>query len=148
MRRVGPYLSGLAGLVLLGGLLAGCGGQAAPASHELAMAPLHQMHPDVQAASEAVQTAYQFAVANADILSQIPCFCGCGQLGHKSNYDCYVAGQDASGANIFEPHALTCTICVDITHDTMRMLKEGYGVPDILGFVNQAYLRYGPSNMP
>jgi hypothetical protein len=31
----------------------------------------------------------------------------------------------------FDPHALGCSICVDITQDAMRMLKDGKSVPEI-----------------
>ena len=34
--------------------------------------------------------AYRFAAANPEILKYIPCYCGCGEMGHGSNLDCYV----------------------------------------------------------
>ena len=36
------------------------------------------------------QAAYRYAVANHDTLQYIPCFCGCVNGGHTSNFDCYV----------------------------------------------------------
>lgn len=36
------------------------------------------------------QAAYRYAVANHDTLQYIPCFCGCVNQGHGSNFDCYV----------------------------------------------------------
>ena len=39
-----------------------------------------------------VQTMYRYAVANRDVLRWMPCFCGCVNGGHTSNYDCYVRG--------------------------------------------------------
>jgi hypothetical protein len=138
----------LATLILVGGVMAGCTGQAKKAAVELPMAPLHAMHADVQAAPVRVQEAYRFAVANPEPMSEIPCYCGCEPLGHKSNYDCYVAGVDASGTVTFDPHALNCQICVDITHDTRRMLGEGRSLPEVYIFVNTSYSRFGPSNMP
>ncbi len=144
--RFPAYTLGI--IIVLGGLLTGCAAASEAAPVELAMAPLHAMHADVQAAPEAVQTAYQFAVANPAVLSEIPCHCGCGQLGHKSNYDCYVAGADASGATLFDPHALNCQVCVDITQDTMRLLREGRSVADVNRHVKLTYSRFGPSNLP
>ena len=142
-------ISVLAALIVIGGLLAGCGPQAGNSSaHELAMAPLPGMPTDVQTAPVAVQEAYQFAVANPDVLEAIPCYCGCGALGHKSNYDCYVAGIDPSGDVTYDPHALGCQVCVDITQDTMRFMREGRSLAAVQKHVNQTYTRYGPSNMP
>ena len=41
-------------------------------------------------APTSVQEAYRYAVANRDLLQWMPCFCGCGDVGHTSNFDCYV----------------------------------------------------------
>jgi Protein of unknown function with PCYCGC motif len=47
----------------------------------------------------------------------------------------------------FDSHALGCSICVDITQDAMRLLRQGKSVQDIRAYVDQTYSRYGPSNM-
>ncbi len=102
----------------------------------------------VQSAPVAVQQAYQFAAANPDVMKDIPCYCGCGSVGHTSNYDCYVAGKDAEGGIAFESHALGCSICVDITQDVMRLLREGRSPREARATVDATYSRYGPSNIP
>src|SRR3972149_3939266 len=80
-------------LILASGLLSGCGSSTTyEAEHNLAMAPLTGMPMDVQNAPVTVRQAYQFAAANPEVMKQIPCYCGCGAMGHTSNYDCYVAG--------------------------------------------------------
>lgn len=136
-------------LLLAAALTTGCeSAPAAPLSHDLAMADMAGMPMDVQAAPATVQQAYQFAAANPEVLQHLPCYCGCGKMGHKSNYDCYVAGQNADGTLQFDTHALGCGICVDITQDAMRLLREGKTVPEIKTYVDGAYARYGPSNMP
>lgn len=112
------------------------------------MAPLSEMPQEVQDAPVVVQQAYQFAAANPDILSHIPCYCGCGAMGHTSNYACYFSGEQADGSLIFDNHALGCSICVDITLDTMRLQEEGKPVEEIRSFVDATYSQYGPSNMP
>jgi hypothetical protein len=113
------------------------------------MASMDNMPVDVQSAPVTVQQAYQFAVANPDLLQQLPCYCGCGPIGHTSNYACYVAEQNSDGtAKTFDNHALGCSICVDITQDAMRLLKDGKSVPEIRTYVDQSYAKYGPSNMP
>lgn len=38
----------------------------------------------------AVQAMYRYAVVNEAVLQWMPCFCGCVNGGHKSNFDCYV----------------------------------------------------------
>lgn len=114
----------------------------------LVMAPMDQMPMDVQSAPMAVQEAYQFNVANPDIMQDIPCYCGCGDIGHTSNYDCYVSDVDAQGNIQFDNHALGCSICVDITKDVMRMLQDGKTPAEARAYVDATYAKYGPSNIP
>ena len=114
----------------------------------LAMASMDGMPAEVKTAPTTVQQAYQFNVANPEVMKQIPCYCGCGKMGHTSNYACYVQSVDEQGVITYDTHALGCSICVDITQDTMRMLKQGKTVPEIKTIVDQTYAQYGPSNIP
>jgi hypothetical protein len=138
-------------LSIAGGLLTGCGTSAASATssgdHELKMAPMSMMPDDVKSAPAVTQQAYQFAVANPDVMKHIPCYCGCGAMGHTSNYSCYVESVDAAGRVKFDSHALGCSICVDITQDAMRLSKQGKSPQDIKAYVDKTYSQYGPSNM-
>lgn len=132
--------------LILSGVLSACSTQTA--EHSFPMASLADMPAEVQSAPVTVQQAYQFAVANPDVMHELPCYCGCGPIGHTSSYSCYVAEQNTdSSVNIFDNHALGCSICVDITQDAMRMLREGNTVPEIRAYVEQTYSKYGPSNM-
>jgi hypothetical protein len=36
------------------------------------------------------QAMYRYAIGNRALLQYIPCFCGCVNGGHTSNFDCYV----------------------------------------------------------
>jgi len=137
-------------MLLTIGVLTGCSGSAASATdnNNLAMAPTANMPAEVKSAPTTVQQAYQFAVANPDVMKQIPCYCGCGAMGHTSNYSCYVSGVDANGSITYDTHALGCSICVDITQDTMRLLKQGDTVSEIKAYIDQTYSQYGSSNIP
>lgn len=138
----------LMSLVIFSGLLTACSAKTSDDIHNLAMASLAEMPDDVKNAPVLVQQAYQFNVANPEVMTQIPCYCGCGSMGHTSNYSCYVAGVDANGIINYDTHALGCSICVDITQDTIRLLNQGKTVPEIKAYVDQSYAQYGPSNMP
>jgi len=130
----------LAALLLIGLSTAGCSGQ----THSFEMASVDEMPEQVQNAPTAVQEAYQFALANPDVTTKIPCYCGCGGMGHTSNYTCFVAGENEDGTMAFDDHALGCSICVDIAQDTMRLLDEGKSVDEIFTFVDNTYARFGP----
>lgn len=114
----------------------------------LAMASMSDMPEEVKSAPITVQQAYRFNVANPDVMKQIPCYCGCGKMRHTSNYSCYVQNVDEQGVITYDTHALGCSICVDITQDTMRMLRQGKTVAEIKASVDQTYAKYGPSNIP
>jgi len=145
MRRSVLYLT----LFLIASiLLAACGGGNKDDSADLNMAPMQDMPAEVQEAPLTVQQAYQFAAANPEVTQHIPCYCGCGAMGHTSNYSCYVAGDNADGSLKFDEHALGCSICVDITQDAMRLTKEGKAVAEIRQYIDATYSQYGPSNMP
>ena len=119
----------------------------APDAAGLHIISMDELPAEIQSAPASVRTAYQFAAANPHVMENIPCYCGCGSIGHASNYDCYVAEVAANGAIRFDGHALGCSICVDITLDAMRLLKEGKSVPEIRAYVDDTYSRYGTSNM-
>ena len=89
--------------VVLLTIVAGCGSKAPV---ELKMAPLSELPPEIQRAPVTVREAYRFAIANKEILQEIPCFCGCVDVGHQNNYMCYVK-EDGSpnGDLVLDSHA-------------------------------------------
>jgi len=114
----------------------------------LDMTSMDKMPAEVQSAPVTVQEAYQFASANPDVMKNIPCYCGCGNVGHTSNYSCYVSNVGDKGKFTFDNHALGCSICVDITQDVMRLLKDGKSPQDARASIDATYSKYGPSNIP
>jgi hypothetical protein len=114
---------------------------------EIPMLDAALLPPVVQSAPERVLTAYQFAAANPQALEDVPCFCGCGAIGHMNNRDCYL--KPASGANrlVFDEHALGCQICVDITLDVMEMTRAGRSAEQIQRAIINRYSQFGPSNL-
>ena len=137
----------LVGLIALTRLPA-CSTQSESSDVHLNMTSMDMMPGEVQSAPVTVQEAYQFASANPDVMKNIPCYCGCGNVGHTSNYSCYVSSVDDKGNIRFDNHALGCSICVDITQDVMRLLKEGKSLQDARAYIDATYSKYGPSNIP
>jgi len=129
-------------LFLFGFVLVGCSGGIETHNHP--MAPLEDMPAEVQQSGQKTQEAYRFAVANPEIAEAVPCYCGCNGMGHTSSYDCYVAGVDEQDVMQFDDHAVYCTICVDITQDTMHLLDEGKSTAEIFAQIEADYARFGP----
>jgi len=86
--------------------LFGCSTESSAPSRELKMAPASALPKSLQNQPTAVREAYLFAMANAEVLEQIPCYCGCGSVGHTSNYMCYVKEARADGSFVFDDHAV------------------------------------------
>jgi hypothetical protein len=135
-------------VVLLSTTVFACTTQSSTEDVHLNMASMDLMPAEVHSAPVTVQEAYQFNVANPDIMEDIPCYCGCGKVGHKSNYDCYVSEVNSGGRITFDNHALGCSICVDITQDVMRILKDGKSPEEARAYIDATYSKYGPSNIP
>ena len=138
------YLLALVTGILLLGILSGCSSSSQTA-RELKLAPLAEMPDYVQTAPPNVQEAYRFAAVNPAILEHIPCYCGCGNMGHQHNLHCYVKSFNADGSVAeFDNHAGGCTLCVDITRDVMRMWQDGEALVNIRAYIDREYSRFGP----
>src|SRR6476646_10252453 len=56
---------------------------------------------------EIVRAVYVFAAKHPEVLSKVPCFCGCESRGHRHNDDCFVTARDARGRpTVWEPHGV------------------------------------------
>ena len=56
---------------------------------------------------DVVNAVFKFAARRPDVLSKVPCFCGCERMGHRGNDDCFVKSRDAHGVPTeWEAHGL------------------------------------------
>ncbi len=55
---------------------------------------------------EVIRSVYAFAANHPEVLSYVPCFCGCENFGHGDNHDCFVANRDAEGRVTWEAHGM------------------------------------------
>ena len=136
-----PYRLLPIALLLIALLLTSCGGEEAP----FTLAPISEMPEYAQSASQTVLESYQFAIANPEMLTHQPCYCGCGSMVHTSNLSCFMSGVEEDGTIIFDSHAAGCGICIDIAQDVMRLTKEGKTQLEIRRYVDATYSPFGPS---
>jgi len=112
----------------------------------MVMAPESQLPAFLNSATTDTRDAYRFAIANHHELEKYPCTCGCKYMQHMSNADCYVKTSAPDGTEtVFDQHASACGICVDITLDVMRLMREGHKPIDIRAYIDKTYSKYGPS---
>ena len=89
---------------------------------------------------DVVRAAYVFAAEHPEILSYVPCFCGCERSGHKGNEDCFVARRDGAGDVVeWEPHGLDCAVCLDVARDAQQMYSSGASVRDIRASIEKKW---------
>jgi len=115
--------------------------------HALEMAPISDLPADLREAAISVSNSYRFALANQHVLEQVPCYCGCGTIGHNSVYACFVKDSLPDGEVVFDYHASGCGICVDITLDAMRLTRQGKSPSQIKLIIDDTYAKFGISNM-
>ena len=104
-----------------------------PALVRDALAPL----PAWAAATPRSARAYHAAMRRADVLAQLPCYCGCmtaSTLAHQNLRDCYFL---ADGS--LNTHAAGCGICQSEALDADRLLTAGWSRTDIWQEVDDTY---------
>jgi hypothetical protein len=122
-------------------VLAACG---APA--EVKLAPENVLPEFLATAAPRVREAYRFALAQPHDLETVPCYCGCGSMGHTSNLGCFLKNTSTNWETIqFEQHAAGCGICVDIAQDVMRLKADGKQPDEIRHAIDATYGSFGPS---
>ena len=96
-----------------------------------------------------VNAVYRFAAEHPEILSYVPCFCGCERGGHKGNDDCFVKTRNAQGdVTEWDPHGLDCAVCIDVANEAMQMSRSGANVRDIRSAIEAKWNRPGSGHTP
>jgi hypothetical protein len=87
-----------------------------------------------------MRAAYEFAARHPEVMRYVPCFCGCGQIGHKDNHDCFVTARNSANKVVgWETHALGCEICVDVAYQAWQMFNTGATVSAIRDAIEKKY---------
>jgi hypothetical protein len=96
-----------------------------------------------------IQQVYEFAARHPEILSYIPCYCGCERVGHKANHDCFVKSRDAQGhVTQWDTHGMGCAICLGVGRQAMAMFNRGMSVQQIRAEIDRTYGAHYQSHTP
>ena len=60
--------------------------------------------PEFARGAPEIGSVYRFATDHAADLEYIPCFCGCKNIGHRSNRDCYVKSFNSDRTVTYTSH--------------------------------------------
>jgi hypothetical protein len=89
---------------------------------------------------EIITATYKFAAEHPEVLSYVPCFCGCERSGHRGNEDCFVQKRGPNGdVTEWTEHGMECTVCLDVAQQAMQMHASGASVRDIRAAVEKRW---------
>src|SRR5687767_12998049 len=98
--------------------------------------------------TEVIAAAYQFAAEHPEILSYVPCFCGCERAGHGGNHDCFVKERAENGDVVaWDPHGVDCAVCIDVANRSRQMFASGATVQDIRTAIDKEFGSVAPTRM-
>lgn len=98
---------------------------------------------------EIVTAAYQFAAEHPEVLSYVPCFCGCERSGHTGNSDCFVKSRAANGDVIdWDEHGVECAVCIDVANRSRQMHSSGASVRDIRAAIDKEFGALSSAHTP
>jgi hypothetical protein len=96
--------------------------------------------PDYVYRSAMALRGYQIAVREGDLLTVLPCYCGCGQDSeYRHLLDCFI---DPEGG--FRSHGANCQVCLEEAEDAAKWKLEGLSVKEIRDRIDAEYEGRGP----
>lgn len=102
--------------------------------------------PEIVYRSPSIERAYRLAADHQRLFAQVACYCGCVNLPedpHRNLLDCFM-----NDDGTFEPHAIGCTVCVDIANDAVAWQAEGKSADEVRSLVDEKYQSIGPPTGP
>ncbi|MCM3750244.1 PCYCGC domain-containing protein [Paenibacillus pasadenensis] len=91
---------------------------------------------------EQIQIVYTATATATDLLSKMPCYCGCMEnVGHKSNLNCFINEVREDGSIVWDDHATRCGVCLQIAAESISMKVEGKTDEDIRKTIEEMYGR-------
>jgi hypothetical protein len=99
--------------------------------------------------AEVVEAAYHFAAEHPEVLSYVPCFCGCERSGHDGNHDCFVRERNEHGDVVaWDEHGVECAVCIDVATRSRQMHASGASVRDIRAAIDKEFGPLSPVETP
>jgi hypothetical protein len=96
-----------------------------------------------------LRQVYEFAARHPEVLQYVPCYCGCENVGHKANHDCFVKSRAADGrVTQWDSHGMGCEVCLTVGRKAMSMFNQGMSVPAIRAAIEREYGARFPSHTP
>ncbi len=118
-------------------------GKIGPLSNNREYAPNIVVHTaPVQAIRE-----YNANILHGKDIAYLPCYCGCGSVGHKSNFNCFFKKFE-DGSLYTDLHGENCETCLEITSSYLKQKAAGKSLPEIRDNIEKQYSGSKPTDTP
>lgn len=90
--------------------------------------------------SDEIKTLYTAAGKNEELLSYIPCYCGCGKsAGHQDNGNCFIKERQKDGSIVWDDHGTKCGVCLEIAATAITEYEKGMSIKDVRKMIDEQY---------
>jgi hypothetical protein len=87
-----------------------------------------------------IKTLYAAAGKHEELLSYMPCYCGCGEsAGHQDNGNCFIKERDEDGSIVWDDHGTKCGVCLEIAATAIIEYEKGMPIKDVREMIDEQY---------
>lgn len=89
---------------------------------------------------EEIKTLYAAAAKHEELLSYMPCYCGCGEsAGHMDNGNCFIKERKENGVIVWDDHGTKCGVCLEIAAKAIIEHEKGMSIKDVRDLIDEQY---------
>ena len=89
---------------------------------------------------DVIRTTYRFAAEHPEVLSYMPCYCGCDKSGHRSSEDCFVKSRSKNGdVTEWNDHGIACAMCIAVAERAKQMCDKGASLSEVRADIERRY---------
>lgn len=87
-----------------------------------------------------IKTLYAAAGKHEELLSYMPCYCGCGEsAGHQDNGNCFIKERMEDGSIVWDDHGTKCGVCLEIAATAIIEHEKGMSMKDVREMIDEQY---------
>nr|WP_307439718.1 PCYCGC motif-containing (lipo)protein [Bacillus sp. V2I10] len=87
-----------------------------------------------------IKTLYTAAAKHEELLSYMPCYCGCGEsAGHKDNGNCFIKERKENGGIVWDDHGTKCGVCLEIAAKAIIEHEKGMSMKNVRDLIDEQY---------
>jgi hypothetical protein len=98
---------------------------------------------------ELLESVYQFAAHNREIVDHVPCFCGCERShDHTAVSSCFLSSPPGRVPVTWNDHGAKCVICTNVVREAMEQWESGKSIDELRSSIIAKYRTDGMPMTP